>query len=49
MTPEGAKGKKEREQAAMINQKPEQCQKSEASFKWCQRICQSTGLCKIDS
>ena len=47
MTPEGAKEKALRDQAATINARPERCERDEATMKWCVRICTTTGLCEV--
>lgn len=47
MTPEGARAKKQRQQAEAIKRKPEACQKDESTFNWCRRVCLSTGLCSV--
>lgn len=47
MTPEGAKRKAQERTAARLNERPEQCQRSESMLESCRRFCKNTGLCKF--
>jgi len=47
MTPQGSKGKEEREQALKIEKNPEWCQTADQRLTWCMKICNRTGLCEI--
>lgn len=47
MTPEGARGKRQRDNAKLIAQKPERCYKDEKTLENCRKICESTRLCKV--
>ena len=48
MTPEGAKRKAQERTAARLNERPEQCQRSESMLESCRRFCNNTGLCKFE-
>jgi len=48
MTPEGQKRKAQLDRAQAINEKPERCQRSQATYESCVRFCNSTGLCKVE-
>jgi hypothetical protein len=47
MSPAGVKAKAEQQQAASIDKNPEWCQTSESRLKWCEGVCNRTGLCEI--
>jgi hypothetical protein len=47
MAPEGVKAKKDQDAAANINQNPEFCEESDDIAKWCEGVCERTGLCEI--
>lgn len=47
MTPEGAQAKNDQLQAAKINKNPGHCELSDEKAKWCEAICNRTGLCEI--
>lgn len=46
-SPAGAKAKKDQQAAASINKNPQYCESSDAVAKWCENVCNRTGLCEI--
>ncbi|WP_155948760.1 hypothetical protein [Mycobacterium sp. URHB0044] len=47
MSPAGVKAKEEQKQAASIDKNPAWCETSDSRLKWCQGVCNRTGLCEI--
>lgn len=47
MSPAGVKAKEEQQQAASIEKNPAWCETSDSRMKWCEGVCNRTGLCEI--
>jgi hypothetical protein len=48
MSPQGKQSKKDDEDAQYINDHPETCETSEDAAKYCESLCNRTGLCSVD-
>jgi hypothetical protein len=47
MTPQGAQGKKDQQDAAKINADPTWCQENDKNLATCRTFCDRTGLCAV--